>query len=159
MINYPENFSYSTVAFAIGTKGYCGLGQNNTGGLNYSNSLYSFGDTPSKPVTKDHNGRLNYPDSIYTIGEVPKNPETKPFAALESYHIFGTRNVVFKNVSGTAYYSLIDVTGRYIVKNKIITRDIVETLPIISSAIYIVIIEHRGLRFSYRIYYPPNVTP
>ena len=44
------------------------------------------------------------------------------------------------------------------IKNKIITEDKIETMPIISSAIYNVSIEHRGRRFSYKLFYPPDIT-
>jgi N-acetylneuraminic acid mutarotase len=132
IINYPEDFSYGTIGFSIGNKGYCGLGQSSKVGLRYSNSLFSFTDT----------GLVN----------------SDPIPELESYHVFGTRDIVFKNVSETVKYSLIDATGRYVIKNKIITEDKIETMPIISSAIYNVSIEHRGRRFSYKLFYPPDIT-
>ena len=78
---------------------------------------------------------------------------------LKSYHVFGTRDIVFKNVIGTVTYSLIDAAGRFVIRNKSITQNKIETLPVISSAMYIVSIEHRGRRFSYKLFYPPDITP
>ena len=128
--NFPEDYSYSTTAFSIGNKAYCGLGSSNLSGLTYSNRLFSFSDTIIPPA-------------VYS-------------PALESYHIFGTRNIVFKNVQSAFQYSLIDATGRFIVKNKTIAKNSTETLPFISSAVYIVRVEGR---FSYKLFYPPDIAP